>query len=68
MIASLIFVNCASKEKEEAPRQNKPPSSSPNSQKLSFKEKFEFDSLEKELPALQKEKEEAEADALLQNL
>lgn len=52
-----------SKEKEEAlPKQSKPQQTSGSSnQKLSFKEKFEFDSLEKELPALQKEKEETEA-------
>ncbi len=52
-----------SKEKEEpVPKQNKPQQvSSSSNQKLSFKEKFEFDSLEKELPALQKEKEETEA-------
>ncbi|MBL0356234.1 MAG: ABC-F family ATP-binding cassette domain-containing protein [Chitinophagaceae bacterium] len=43
-------------------KQTKPQSTnSNNSQKLSFKEKFEFESLEKEIPALQKEKQEVEA-------
>lgn len=37
-------------------------------QKLSFKEKFEFENLEKELPALQKEKEATEAKMAAGNL
>lgn len=49
--------------KEEAPvvKESKPPSSGSSNQKLSFKEKFEFENLEKELPALQNEKEMLEA-------
>lgn len=49
--------------KEEAPvvKESKPTSSGSSNQKLSFKEKFEFENLEKELPALQKEKEMLEA-------
>lgn len=44
-------------EKQSEPKsQEKPTETAPK--KLSFKEKFEFESLEKELPALQKEKDE----------
>ncbi|MES2850501.1 MAG: ABC-F family ATP-binding cassette domain-containing protein [Bacteroidota bacterium] len=49
--------------KEEAPvvKEGKPQqTSNSSSQKLSFKEKFEFENLEKEMPALQKEKEALE--------
>lgn len=44
-------------------KQSKPQPTANNSsnQKLSFKEKFEFEALEKELPLLQKEKEDVEA-------
>ncbi len=59
-----------SKEKEEtAAKPAKPQSTLNNStQKLSFKEKFEFENLEKELPALQKEKETLEAKMAAGNL
>ncbi len=49
-----------SKEEETAPKEKPAQSSNSSNQKLSFKEKFEFENLEKELPALQKEKVELE--------
>jgi ATP-binding cassette subfamily F protein uup len=55
-------------EKEPEIKQAKPSSSNSVNQKLSFKEKFEFESLEKELPALQKEKEDTEAKMAAGNL
>jgi len=45
-----------------------PPATSPRLEKLSFKEKFEFENLEKELPLLQKEKELLEAKMAAGNL
>lgn len=53
---------------EPAIKAAKPSSASGNTQKLSFKEKFEFESLEKELPLLQKEKETTEAKLASGNL
>lgn len=48
-------------EPEAKPVKQQPTSNSSSIQKLSFKEKFEFEALENELPLLQKEKEELEA-------
>ncbi|HOZ76713.1 MAG TPA: ABC-F family ATP-binding cassette domain-containing protein [Ferruginibacter sp.] len=56
--------------KEEVPvvKETRAPSTGSSNQKLSFKEKFEFENLEKELPALQKEKEATEATMAAGNL
>lgn len=55
-------------EPEVKPVKTQPPTNSSSNQKLSFKEKFEFEALEKELPLLQKEKEELEGKMAAGNL
>ncbi|MEN9572132.1 MAG: hypothetical protein RL172_3363 [Bacteroidota bacterium] len=54
-------------KEEPAPRQEKS-ATPPTNAKLTFKEKFEFEALEKELPQLQKEKETLEASLATGNL
>lgn len=58
-----------SKEEVQSIKESKPlQATGGNNQKLSFKEKFEFESLEKELPLLQKEKEQLETNMAAGNL
>ena len=54
--AKSSFLNAAPAEKKEEPKPE--PSSTTAPKKLSFKDKFEFESLEKDMPALNEERDQ----------
>lgn len=54
------FIKSVEEPEVKQVKQQQSTNNSSSNQKLSFKEKFEFEALEKELPLLQKEKEELE--------